>query len=501
MLLYSRKGGTMKDWLKVQLEKLRNKLEEDMLFLLNKFFDVDIEDREQIAERFSVLSGISVERLLEIKSYVMDRMPSSSMQLEKDNWLDESKSDTESLRLSIQEIHSLCNAISFSLSPIQNSNADSIEDNIVDRSDSIIQRWVDTVNEYYEHSNRIFEELVDASCTETTEKFFAEYHIFLDASALCDEGMGEMLNSLVCEIKKATKPLKITVPKSVVDCLQDVVQDEEKNLLFGADEGLKNLKYIQKEDLLSVRGDSADTTVMSTFLSAFSRFKPTYKMVLITQDELLANAVQMLNTSGVEGDEILISKVTDDITLSLWFNNESSNVDEDVDENENSDQDSTETQIAPVFTEESEMEKLKDSDPADDDISCEEDSATESERYAASDEAESAPDDISDFPSETELTGSMSEDDYGFDTEDGQRDQAAINEVETDAEKMAMLEEQLANMLGQKKTLESDDDEEDDDDEDASESEEKAGDEDRALSENDTLIADAFESDSWSVLD
>lgn len=471
----------MKDLLKVHLKKLQNELEEDMFGVLNEFFNIEVEERKQFAERFSVLSGISAERLQEIKVYVMDGMLSSSMQLEDDDkWLDESKPDTESLRLSIQEIHSLCNAISCSLSPKQNSNTNFVEESIVDRSSSIIQRWGDTVREYYEHSNRMFKELIDTTCTETAERFFNEYHIFMDASALCDEGMSELLNSLVYEIKKAKNPLKITIPKSVVDCLQDVIQDEEKNLLLGACEGLKNLEYIQEEGLLSVRGDSADTTVMSTFLSAFSRFKPTYKMLLITQDESLANAVQMLNTSGVEGDEILISKVTDDITLSLWFNNKSSSVEEGIDEN--SDQDSTY-----------------------DDISWEEDDAAEAERCVTGDVIEADLDDTDTMVlnSAIELIGAMSED-YGFDTEEGQRDQATINEVETDAEKMAMLEEQLANMLGQKKNLATEDNEEDDEEDDeseTSETEEKTDDQDRDLSENDTLIADGFESDSWSVLD
>ena len=69
---------------------------------------------------------------------------------------------------------------------------------------------------------------------------------------------------------------------------------------------------------------------------------------------------------------------------------------------------------------------------------------------------------------------------------------------------MSMLEEQLANMLGKSVISSGDEDDElsdDDDFDDKPDSSNEKDDEDLDFSEDDTLIADAFESDSWSILD
>lgn len=86
-----------------------------------------------------------------------------------------------------------------------------------------------------------------------------------------------------------------------------------------------------------------------------------------------------------------------------------------------------------------------------------------------------------------------------------------INEVETDIEKMSMLEEQLANMLG-KNVSSYDDENEDEEDEEDELSDEDDFDDSEALtpegakkdfdfdfSEGDTLIADSGV--SWDILD
>lgn len=476
----------MKYFFDVQINELRKELEKKVILLVKRLADEIPRESDTFIERLCLLSGISKERLMEIRAYTSEPEVTSEWGQDDEGkpYDKERVLEKNSLNVTIQEIHSLCNVISFFVASNQGLDGNSVVGDIAENSDSIIERWVEMVNYYCDCSDNLFDGIIKKSGMGSFEEFFSTYHVFVDTSALCDENTKDFLDILISEIKNIPEPLKITIPKAVVDCLQDMVKDAEQNFLFGADEGLRNLNKIQEAGLLSVRGDGADTTVMSTFLSAFSRFKPVYRMMLITQDEALANAVEMLNTSGVEGAEILICRVTEANTIELWFEDETSGEGEGM------------------ASEESSQEELI--TPAIEDIPSE-------ERFADGilPVEESMLDDV--IPTETDESESDSTDtELGFEDDDHEEkfpDEDIIDEgIETDIEKMSMLEEQLANMLGKntKHEEDSDDDELSDDDDfedDDDESGESKKDIDFDFSEDDTLNADAFKSDSWSVLD
>ncbi len=500
----------MKSFFDVQISELFKELETDVISIVNQSFDVITEDSDLFLERLCLLSGISKERLAEIQSYNRgDEAICEGVVNEDDfKYNREGCSESKSPELSVMEIHSLCNAISLSLVSVNKNEKNPAIDDLVDRCDSIINKWGEKMNDYFNRSNDIFDNLVAASEVSSPEEFFSSYHIFMDSTALCDENMAEILSIIIPEIKHAENSLKITVPNAVVNCLQTMAKDEEKNLLFGADEGLRNLFTIQKEGLLSVRGDGADTTIMSIFLSAFSRFKPVYKMLLVTQDETLANAVQMLNTSGVEGAEIMICKLSETNGISLWFSNELI----DTMDTDNTGEDEEAALRLDINEETSDKEQQVDAKTDDDEvlkkdtmvvgIDSVEDSYSEENTEACTKSSE-IPDREENF-SQEEVVDSFFGEEYSIDNTDGQLDQATINEAETDIEKMSMLEEQLANMLGKSVISSGDEDDElsdDDDFDDKPDSSNEKDDEDLDFSEDDTLIADAFESDSWSILD
>ncbi len=430
----------MKDFVNDQINELLWELEGDVLGLVKQLWDRVHGESEEVGERLCLLSGIPQERLKEIIQKLAENRENEII-------------------LTVQEIHSLCNVIRYISSSIHYLYNSSALDEIATKSDSIIERWNKRVNYYFDYSRNLFDKLVKRAGTGSFEEFLSIYHIFIDMSALCDENTNHFLDILISEIQNISNPLKVTVPKAVVDCLQSMAKDTEQNYIFGADDGLRNLKRIQEADILSVRGDEADTTVMSTFISAFSRFKPVYKMLLITQDEALAKAVEMLNTSGVEGAEILICKVVETNMIDFWFDNESTDimhVEEPAFENE---------KIGIIHVEESAFND------------------------------EEALKTVSSFQ--------LEEDGRDFANSDLVND-----EIETDIEKMSDLEEQLANMLGKnlKYTDDTDEDELTDNDEfdmddafDPNEDLKKGADLD--FSEDDTLIADNFESDSWDILD
>ncbi len=488
----------MKDFIDVQIDELLQELEDDVISLVKRFLDKISGKSKEIVERLSLLSGIPKERLKKIYSYTSDPAVIHKWAENSDGvcYKRECEIEEKSIHLTIQEIHSLCNVISFSASSIQHLDNSSVMDEIVENSDSIIKRWIEMVNYYYDCSNNLFNKLVKKSNTESFEKFLLTYHIFIDSSALCDENTKNFLDILIPEIKNISKPLKITVPKAVVDCLQDMVKDIKQNFIFGADEGLRNLKKVQEADLLSVRGDGADTTVMSTFLSAFSRFKPIYKMMLVTQDETLASAVEMLNTSGVEGAEILICKVTESNIIDFWFEDESENFEHGNTIIVNKTAEST-VENEEIVSEESLQEDMITSNV--EDVLSKKTIVADimpAEESSFDDEIPAEADDSNDEALKT--VSSLQLEESGMNSPD---DDNVDDEIETDIEKISMLEEQLANMLGKntKHTDDLDDDELSDDD-DFDTDEDSKEDIDFDFSEDDTLIADAFESDSWSVL-
>ena len=327
--------------------------------------------------------------------------------------------------------------------------------------------------------SKIFGELITASCAESLEEFFSKYHFFVDTSALCDENMSETIGVVIPEIKKASNHLKITVPKTVVECILEMARDEDKKRLFRADVGLYNLELLQKEGLLSIRGDNSDTTVMSTFLSAFSRFKPIYKMVLITQDEVLAGAVKMLNTSGIEGEDIIICKLSDENLLSLW-------------DQEKRDMFQSNSLTDEEHSMDLHLENNNDLKPTDDDTV---------------------------IPIENESINETPEPEDEIDISGEQNDLETINEIESDIEIVSSLDEILNNLLGTHASEGADEDENDDEglsDEDDFDEDESDGiipdatkispskekkDIDLDFSEYDTLVADTSEESSWDTLE
>lgn len=170
--------------------------------------------------------------------------------------------------------------------------------------------------------SELFRSIISVSGYDSVDEVLSNYHIFTDASALCSDVMKFFLDRLLPRITSLDHPLKITVPYSIVSCIEEMAADPEQALLSGAKEGIIQLKRIQDYGLLSVRGDEGDSTIMSTFLSALSRYKPRYQMMLLTQDEALANAVNLLNASGVEGPVILIVYLDEYGCPRLWFENE-----------------------------------------------------------------------------------------------------------------------------------------------------------------------------------
>ncbi len=219
-------------------------------------------------------------------------------------------------------------------------------------------RWMDERFQRTKNAANIVDALVEVSDKESEAEFLCSYHLFLDASSLCSREMPVFLDKLLPAMEAYGNPHQITVPQAVINCLNALASTPEQAELSKANEGLAQLKRIQDAKLLSIRGDEGDSTLMSTFLSAFSRFKPVYRMVLITQDEALAKAVSLLNSSGVEGNDILIASLQEDGVLVTWFKT-ADRMAEDKSIDENSEDDSDAEYNMEILFEEGSVEEVE----------------------------------------------------------------------------------------------------------------------------------------------
>ena len=180
------------------------------------------------------------------------------------------------------------------------------------------QRWMDASFAAVDRRVNFLRSLVKAAGLESQSAFLERYRIFVDGSILCTEGISQFLDRLLPAMTALESAGKITVPHCVVKQMEGLMVNALTMELSGARDGMVQLQRIQEAQLLSIRGDENDTTTMSTFISAFSRFKPSNNLVLLTEDPMLAGAVGMLNSIGIEGDDILVATLSADGVARVW---------------------------------------------------------------------------------------------------------------------------------------------------------------------------------------
>lgn len=191
-------------------------------------------------------------------------------------------------------------------------------DRIYSLATQFLQEWVSEVGQIVEYEPAFADSLLRKAGAADDEMMLGKYHLFMDASALCEPGMSEFLDKVIVAAAGQVGVKLVTVPKTVVTAIMKMAQNPIEGDLMGATNGMSNLQKLQKAGLLSIRGDEGDITVLSTFVSAFSRFKPVNHLLLFTCDNALADAVGMLNRSGIEGDDILIGCVNSEGVACCW---------------------------------------------------------------------------------------------------------------------------------------------------------------------------------------
>lgn len=143
------------------------------------------------------------------------------------------------------------------------------------------------------------------------------YKIFLDWNSLLAPGAERFVTNLVPKLLEANG--SIIVPLRVVEYIQQMVLSADPEDSSEAQQAISLLGKLQKQGVVQIRGEKNDSNVYSTFISVFAKYKASYRLFLITQDEALAGDVIGMNgKESMSGFPIAAGYLADDGALVLY---------------------------------------------------------------------------------------------------------------------------------------------------------------------------------------
>ncbi len=185
----------------------------------------------------------------------------------------------------------------------------------------VVSQWGSRVCKGVRDSLETMREPLAATTFGSAADFLSEVHMYLDASVLCAPQMAVFLDRLLPFLTQyGSQPF--TVPETVIRHLNAQATDTDPQKSRPAASGIKQLKRLREAGVLTVQQAEGDIPMRSAFLSTFARSKPTTKLLLLTAEEGLAKAVDLLNASGLEGENILIACLREEGVMELWKKDE-----------------------------------------------------------------------------------------------------------------------------------------------------------------------------------
>ena len=203
------------------------------------------------------------------------------------------------------------------LSTILCSNEDGSVSSIFEtiENGSLLKKWFMC----FPDESKIFGFSSDATSSISDEDFnnIAEnYRVFLDQSALFENGFSDAIQTLAFALKSTGN--KFIVPLIVIEAMQRQMMSSYEDEVCVAQRGMKLLMELQNEELVDIRGEKSDVNTISTFVSVFAKFKCVNRLALITCDCKLAKQIIALNNEEIGGFNILVMKYTKDKGIQKW---------------------------------------------------------------------------------------------------------------------------------------------------------------------------------------
>ena len=141
------------------------------------------------------------------------------------------------------------------------------------------------------------------------------YKVFLDDTVLLSEYAEEFLHSWAGHLLAENE--KLIIPLRSIEQIQERTQDAA--CAQQAVKALRLLNWMQQKNVVQIRGEENDANLRDTILSVFLKFRGTYRLCLITQDQTFAAEVLRLNeTSERSGFTIAAGYVNEDGKLGMY---------------------------------------------------------------------------------------------------------------------------------------------------------------------------------------
>jgi len=142
--------------------------------------------------------------------------------------------------------------------------------------------------------------------------------IFIDTCSLLEDECPKFLDTLIPLLVKHR--VALIVPKRVIDELEKHCHSQDKpQLQKSARAMLKRIIGLQRLGIIQVFGDETDNFADNVFISVFSKYRVKYRLMLITQDNNLAEDILRLNHSkSVKGYPIKVQRINKNGQLSSY---------------------------------------------------------------------------------------------------------------------------------------------------------------------------------------
>ena len=143
---------------------------------------------------------------------------------------------------------------------------------------------------------------------EFMEKVINDNKVFIDTCSLLYEHSSEFWVHVFPILQKYNK--KIIIPYRCIEEVNKLSQSQDRDKVKIAIEANKSLVQLQKANLLDIRGEKNDNFADNVFLVQFTKFRMSYKLLLITQDRNLGKEVLALNKSkAVRGNKVSVLRI------------------------------------------------------------------------------------------------------------------------------------------------------------------------------------------------
>jgi serine/threonine protein kinase len=150
----------------------------------------------------------------------------------------------------------------------------------------------------------------EATARKWLEKTVAgDFKVFIDTCSLLYSQAPLFWEHTIPFLKKYQT--KIIVPMRVINEVIKHKSASDAILAKAANIAEQKLKVLSDEELIDVRGEASDKFPDNLFLTIFTKFRQEHKLLLITQDNNLANDINRLNEIlSVRGKMVLVCKIS-----------------------------------------------------------------------------------------------------------------------------------------------------------------------------------------------